>query len=311
MLKRIYHKAYEKQIPLMVHFDLTYRCHQRCLHCYLPESWRRGEGPGSELSTLQIFHILDQLAGMGTFFLTLSGGEIFLRPDLFPILEYGRRRNFALSLFSSGNYGLGEDQVRALAELGIEGLVVSLYSLDARVHDRITGVPGSWAGLSRTIKLCQSLGVRLIFNSFVLSLNDREVPALRAWAAQEGAPIRLDAELTPRWDGSPHSPGLDLGEGGREYLQGLNREENPWTPALPPEISGCGAGINGCYLGAAGEVWPCIELPEVCGNLDNGVRFQEIWQDSPQLVRVRNLNKHLSGNRRLCDSRRESCKNQI
>lgn len=94
LIDQIYQKAQSKKIPLAIQFDLTYRCHQSCLHCYLPETWRRGEGPGPELSTLQVQAILTQLAAAGTLFLSFSGGEIFLRPDLWTILEEARNLNF-------------------------------------------------------------------------------------------------------------------------------------------------------------------------------------------------------------------------
>ncbi|MBM4284566.1 MAG: radical SAM protein [Deltaproteobacteria bacterium] len=106
VLDHVYQKAREHLIPLSVHFDLTYRCHQRCIHCYIPEAWRRGEGPGPELTTHQIKNILDQLADAGTFFLTFSGGEIFLREDFFEILCYARDLNFSISLMTSGTCGI-------------------------------------------------------------------------------------------------------------------------------------------------------------------------------------------------------------
>jgi MoaA/NifB/PqqE/SkfB family radical SAM enzyme len=78
VLKQFYLNGRGAQMHFSVHFDPTYRCHQRCLHCYLPKSWRRRQAPESELSSLEIKNILDQLAAAGTFFPSFSGGEIFL-----------------------------------------------------------------------------------------------------------------------------------------------------------------------------------------------------------------------------------------
>ena len=68
-------KALKLGIPLTVHLDLTYRCNERCVHCYLDH-----EDHG-EMTTSEIKNLLDQLAEAGVFFLTLSGGEILMRSE--------------------------------------------------------------------------------------------------------------------------------------------------------------------------------------------------------------------------------------
>jgi len=137
VLEQVLCKTQEARIPFWMHLDLTYRCHQRCLHCYIPEAWRQGEGPEPELTTDQVKGILDQLAAAGTFFLALSGGEVFLRPDLTAILEHARKQNFAISLMTSGTLGVSRDILRFLAELGLNGLLMTMFSVDPTVHDHL------------------------------------------------------------------------------------------------------------------------------------------------------------------------------
>jgi len=66
-------KALRLGIPLSVQLDLTYRCNERCVHCYLDHD------DHGEMTTAEIRSLLDQLAEAGVFFLTMSGGEILLR----------------------------------------------------------------------------------------------------------------------------------------------------------------------------------------------------------------------------------------
>jgi radical SAM protein with 4Fe4S-binding SPASM domain len=54
-----------------------------------------------EMTTAEIKGLLDQLADTGVFFLILSGGEIFLRKDLFEIVEYARELMFSVKLKTS------------------------------------------------------------------------------------------------------------------------------------------------------------------------------------------------------------------
>ncbi len=78
-------KALELGVPLSAHLDLTWRCNERCIHCYLDHN------DHGELTTAEVKDILEQLAAAGTFFLILSGGEPLLRKDFFEIVEYARR----------------------------------------------------------------------------------------------------------------------------------------------------------------------------------------------------------------------------
>ena len=52
-------KALDLGIPLSVHLDVTYRCNERCVHCYLDH-----EDLG-EMTTAEIKDVLDQLAEAG------------------------------------------------------------------------------------------------------------------------------------------------------------------------------------------------------------------------------------------------------
>ena len=238
-------RARGSMMPVRVHLDLTYRCHQRCVHCYLPESWRAGAGSEAEMTTAKIKDILDQLAEAGTFLLTFSGGEVFLRPDLFEILEHARRKKFAISLMTSGTCGLKEDRLRFLRELGLNGLVMTLFSLNPVIHDRITQFPGSWEILWRVLQRGQALGLPIVLNCIAMRPNRPGIKEVHAFAGSQGIPLRLNVKLDGRWDGSLLPDGLELPEEERiEVFEELGEEETielDCTPSdLPP--GGCGAG---------------------------------------------------------------------
>jgi MoaA/NifB/PqqE/SkfB family radical SAM enzyme len=107
-----------------VHLDLTYRCNERCVHCYLDH-----EDHG-EMSTAEILDLLDQLAEAGVFFLILSGGEIFLRKDLFEIVEHARKLQFSVKLKTNAVM-LREARPGASRHLGVQMVQISVYSHDA------------------------------------------------------------------------------------------------------------------------------------------------------------------------------------
>src|SRR5438445_13826664 len=77
-------KALALGIPLSAHVDLTYRCNERCVHCYLPHDDR------GEMSTAEVKDVFEQLAEAGVFFLTIRGDQPFLRAAQFRLLAHGR-----------------------------------------------------------------------------------------------------------------------------------------------------------------------------------------------------------------------------
>jgi len=313
VLDRAYQKAREHMIPLGVHFDLTYRCHQRCVHCYIPESWRRGDGPAPELTTVQIKKILDQLAQAGTFFLIFSGGEIFLRPDVMEIIHYARSLNFSLSLYASGTLGLGEEEMRGLAALGIEGLYISVYHLDPAIHDQVTGIPGSGKRVWQTLERCWSHGIRTPFNCMALSLNHQGIPEIQKFTEPRNIALRVDANLSSRWDGAPHPPGLELSREAKNKLWadlGLPGRSEDWRePLTVPELNedeGCDVGFVRCYIRPFGEVWPCMEINWGCGVLGNGMDFEQLWRHSETLGRIRSMQRKEILDKALCVYLREA-----
>src|SRR2546428_12185375 len=99
------------------------------------------------MTTAEIKDLLDQLAAAGVFFLVFSGGEVFLRRDFFELLEHARSLLFSVKVKTNAIM-IGEKEADRLAELGLHGVQVSVYSHRPEVHDRITKVPGS---LERTV----------------------------------------------------------------------------------------------------------------------------------------------------------------
>ena len=137
LLEEMTDKALKLNIPLSVQVDLTYRCNERCVHCYLDHD------DHGEMSTAEIKHLLDQMAEAGVFILTLSGGEIFLRKDFFEILEYARHQLMFCVKLKTNAIMIREPEAARIRDLGVESIQISIYSHRPEVHDAITLVPGS------------------------------------------------------------------------------------------------------------------------------------------------------------------------
>lgn len=285
-------KALALGIPLSVQLDLTYRCNERCVHCYLDH-----EDHG-EMTTAEIKDLLGQLADAGVFFLVLSGGEIFMRKDLLEIVEHARGLMFSVKLKTNAVM-IREAKARRIAELGVDSVQISVYSHRPEVHDEITQLPGSLRRTLEGARLLRSHGVRVTFANVLMKQNAQDYPQVRALAAEVGAGYNIDATITPMMDGDRSILALNV--------DGTVLEEVFHDPALvgdtqefcaPPSGPAaledamrtlpCSAGHTAVYVSPYGDVYPCVQFPLPSGNVRRQ-KFLDIWQHSPQLEEVRSI----------------------
>ena len=86
--------------PLIVWFEVTRACDLRCTHCYIDAGRKR---PG-EMSTREVFAVLDDLAALGAFSIVFAGGEPYLRPDFPEILNHAAQLGFVIAVVTNGTF---------------------------------------------------------------------------------------------------------------------------------------------------------------------------------------------------------------
>lgn len=271
-------------VPLTAIVELTDRCNERCVHCYVVQS----EAPGGELTTSQWCEVLGQMARAGTLEVTFSGGEVFLRRDLFEILQEARRLHFSIKVSTNATL-VGPKEAARLAELKPWEVGVSLYAADPMVHDAITTVPGSHRRTLAGIQALVEAGVKVRIRSVLMRENlDQEGP-LGELAARLGVAFSQDPLLTPRSDGSKenlvHRLTPDELRGVLERdLDRLLGPDDPdrWEAVRHDKLSSymCKAGINFVAVGARGQVFPCVQFRLQAGNALEAP-FRDIWNTSP------------------------------
>jgi radical SAM protein with 4Fe4S-binding SPASM domain len=284
-------KALQRNIPLSVQLDLTYRCNERCVHCYLDHH------DHGEMTTAEIKDLLDQMAAAGVFYLTISGGEILMRRDFFEILEHARLRTFCIKLKTNGIL-IRKREADRIRDLGVESVQISIYSHIPEVHDAITKLPGSLKQSIEAIRRLRTHGIHVIMANVLMVQNVRDYAGVRALAAELGAQFILDPTITPMMDGDRSILKLNVDEAAlrevfrNESLVGGNIEEFCAPPLAPGEDDldqlPCSAGHTACYVSPYGDVYPCVQFPLPSGNVRR-MKFVDIWRDSPQLQEVRSI----------------------
>lgn len=283
-------KALKLGVPLSVQLDLTYRCNERCVHCYLDHD------DHGEMTTSEIKNLLDELASAGVFILTLSGGEIMLRKDFFELFEYARRLTFCVKLKTNAIL-IRQREAERFRALGVDSIQVSIYSHRAEVHDAITKVPGSLKRSLDAIRFLKAHGLKVIVASVLMVQNSEDYPGVRALAAELGVDFTLDPTVTPKMDGDRSILSLNAGHA---VLKDLFRDpalvaDPEHFCALPAnedadilEDVPCSAGHTACYVSPYGDVYPCVQFPLPSGNVRR-TRFLDIWRHSDALQEVRSI----------------------
>ena len=284
-------KALAKNIPLSVQLDLTYRCNERCVHCYLDH-----EDHG-EMNTAEIKRLLDQMAEAGVFILTFSGGEIFVRKDFFEILEYARfERQFCVKLKTNAIM-IREHEAARLREIGVESIQISIYSHRAAVHDAITLVPGSLERSLDAARFLKSQGLRVIFGNVLMVQNLQDYQGVRILAEEMGVECTLDPTITPMMDGDRSVLQLGIKQDALRQVfrdKALVGDVDEFCAIAAPADDDsllslpCSAGHTSCYVSPYGDVFPCVQFPIPTGNVRQQ-QFLDIWRLSERMNEVRSI----------------------
>ena len=290
VLEEITAKALRFNVPLAVQLDITYRCNERCVHCYLDHH------DHGEMTTAEILRLIDEMADAGVLTLTLSGGEIFLRKDFFEIVEHARRLTFCVKLKTNALL-IGEREAARLRDLAVQEIQVSIYSHRADVHDAITLVPGSLERSLSAIRFLKAHDLKVVMANVLMRQNMADYTAVQELAEEIGVEFTLDPTITPMMDGNRSilSLGADA-DGLRDVFRDStvvgDVDEFCAIPSDTGEVNldsrPCSAGHTTCYVSPYGDVFPCVQFPLPTGNVRRE-RFVDIWRHSSQMNEVRSI----------------------
>lgn len=290
LMQELAQRALDRDVPLSVQLDVTYRCNERCVHCYLDHD------DHGEMTTAEIRGLLDQLAEAGVFFLTLSGGEVFMRRDFLDIVEYARSLMFCVKIKTNA-FMIGEKEAQRLRDLDVQDVQVSIYSHRPEVHDAITLLPGSLKRSVAGIRRLRSRGVKVVIANVLMMQNLSDHDGVIQLAKELGAGYAIDPTITPMMDGDRSILRLGLGVPqlkGVFHNPDLVGDVDEFCAVSPSDSDDhlenfpCSAGHTACYISPYGDLYPCVQFPLPSGNLRRQT-FMDIWRNSTQLNEVRSI----------------------
>lgn len=149
------------EYPVLSEIAVTYRCNLSCDFCYV------GDREYGELNTNGLKRILLKIyqeANVPS--VSFTGGEPLLRKDLGELVSYASQIGLWTNLITNGTL-LDRENVRALKEAGLSSAQVSIEGPNPEVHDRITGLAGSFKATIRGIGLLRDAGIPVHTNTTI------------------------------------------------------------------------------------------------------------------------------------------------
>ncbi len=287
----------EQPYRLFVH--VTNACNARCTMCGI---WRKPVG--DELSTHELLDVLGNAARYIQW-MDITGGEVFLREDIFDILQFVADGMPRMAMFHFATNGLLTERVVRGAEIVARSRIprfIVTVSLDGppELHDRMRGVNGCWERSVETFRALRASGVDVVFG---MTLTEQNVACfdatLDAVVARVPGVVARDfhvnlAQVSELYYGNrgeiaPAGPSLldalawihrkrGPGFGVVDYLEraylahARTYVETGRSPML------CEALSSSAVLGPQGDVYPCIIFDRSIGNVrEAGYDLERLW----------------------------------
>lgn len=173
--------------PVVVFWEMTRACALACEHCRAEAQPQRHP---LELSTEDGLRLMDRLVGFDHKpILVLSGGDPFMRRDLFEIVEYAVGLGLTVSVSPSATALATKERFQRLVDLGVSRVSFSLDGPDAESHDVFRGFPGTFDRTLQMFANARDVGLEFQVNTTITNSTRGNLPRMAELVGQEGAAL--------------------------------------------------------------------------------------------------------------------------
>ncbi len=275
IFKKIKNLAAKDFSLLSLEIDVTNQCNCNCVFCFEGNNHNKFK---KELSFEHIKKILLDARELGCLYLGISGGEPFLRRDIFNIINYAKDLGFRVSIITNGSL-LTKKKIKILHSIGLDRITFSLHSLNRQTHQYLFNSNVSFLKKElNNIKEClrneMNVGVAVTITKF----NIDEIDNIQNYLTNLGISknnISFNHLALGKKDIKFLLPSVNQLLSKKDLLVGdfefKNKEFSDYFL--------CSAGRTSCSITANGDVKPCSFINISAGNVlyDSLVN---IWNNS-------------------------------
>jgi len=161
----------QKKVKAQFHLNCVYLyfskyCNLKCRHCWIDPLFSTDKLPKKdEIEIKTIISALEECRELGMTSVKITGGEPFLREDIFELLAYLKNNKIEI-VFETNATLIKEKEARALKEANASQVAVSLDGPEENIHQSLRGIAGSFKEALEGIKFlkAENLNVQVIIS---------------------------------------------------------------------------------------------------------------------------------------------------
>jgi len=282
LVSYVFRRMTDRSLPHFATIAPTYRCQCRCSHCFSDAGGRRAE---EELTTEELKRVIDQAKELGVLHAIFTGGEPLLRENIVELVAHAHKAGLITRLSTNGIL-LTRDMVARLKQAGLTQCGVSIDDPDPKIHDRLRGIPGTFAKAIEGIRHLRrsNLKCRILTYASHRTISDRleEIIALGRRLKVMSVQIRFPV-ASGRWDGAYHEV---LSEEEKARTRALQDMSFVYCEQPTPRSICCLCSKALFHVTPSGEVTPCGFVPYVLGSLREEP-LADIWHRHVSRLRLK------------------------
>lgn len=144
---------------------------------------------------------IDRIAELGSFMLTITGGEPFSHPDIAEIIDYAHAKQFWINVNTNASVPLRMYQAVDLSKIDVA--IVSMHAVDEDKLEKITGIKNTLPKVHEALRYFKEKSAMKIILKYVIQHdNDGEMEKVQEYADREGFTV----EYHPVMVGSSNRP---------------------------------------------------------------------------------------------------------
>ncbi len=250
-----FYARYRFHPPYFLVLSPTMRCNLNCYGCYADNYDKR-----DELSTGEIHRLLEEAKGMGIYFITISGGEPFIRQDLLDI--FAAHQDMFFQVFTNGTL-INEPMSKILSGLGNVLPAISVEGWEKETDARRGS--GAFQKILAALARLKEAGVFFGFSATATRQNNELIISdeFVNFLAEQGCFIGWYFNYIP----IGKEPALELMPTPEQRIHRMKRlgELRKKSPILLADFFNDGPMVGGCiavdrylHINCRGDVEPCV-----------------------------------------------------